>query len=94
MQQNDSLADGYPTCTPSAPMVTVHGCVVSSRKLCGKSFRIVLGLPSDPGGRNCLAAGETVMLPYPRLPLAGVSTRMERGCQCNDRTLADGSRAA
>ena len=28
----------------------------------------------------------------PPLPLAGVSIRMERGCQQNDRTLADGCR--
>ena len=39
--------------------------------------------------RSHLAVGETVTLLHPPLPLAGVSIRMERGCQQND-SLADG----
>ena len=39
----------------------------------------------------CLAVGgETAILLHPLLPLAGVLTRMERGCAQNDRTLVDG----
>ena len=38
-----------------------------------------------------LAVGETALLLHPPLPLVGVSTGMERGCQHNDRTLADGN---
>ena len=34
------------------------------------------------------AVGQTVILLHPPLPSAGVSTRMERGCQQNDRTPA------
>ena len=37
-----------------------------------------------------LAVGETGILLYPPLPLAGVSIGMEKGCQQTDRTLADG----
>ena len=37
-----------------------------------------------------LAVGETVILLQSPLPLAGVSIVMGRGCQQNDRTLADG----
>ena len=36
-----------------------------------------------------LAVDETVILLHPLLPLVGVSTVMERGCQQND-SLADG----
>ena len=34
--------------------------------------------------------GETIIILHPPLPLVGVSIWMERGCQLNDRTLADG----
>ena len=37
-----------------------------------------------------VAVGETVFLLHPPLPLSGISIGMERGCQYNDRTLADG----
>ena len=37
-----------------------------------------------------LAVGETVTLLHTPLILVGVSIWMERGCQQNDRTLADG----
>ena len=37
-----------------------------------------------------VAVGETVILLRPPLPLAGVPTWMERGCQRND-SLADGA---
>ena len=39
--------------------------------------------------RACTA--ETVILLHPPLHLVGVSMRMERGCQRNDRSLVDGS---
>ena len=39
-------------------------------------------------GFTC-AVGETVTLPHPPLPAAGVSIGMERGCHQND-SLADG----
>ena len=39
-----------------------------------------------------LAVGETVILLHPPLPSVGVPIGMERGCQQNDRTLADGYR--
>ena len=40
--------------------------------------------------RVMLAVGETFILLHPPLPLVGVSMWVKRGCQSNDRTLADG----
>ena len=37
-----------------------------------------------------LAVGETVILLHAPLPVVGVSIVMERECQQNDRSLADG----
>ena len=42
------------------------------------------------GDERDLAVGETVILLHPPLPLGGASIGTERGCQQNDRTLADG----
>ena len=67
--------------------------------LCGGMRHNLRTLPSRPpcpggGGRRYRGDDslrrETAVLLHPPLPLVGVSIGMERGCQHNDSTLADG----
>ena len=50
---------------------------------------VAAGDAADQRVARGLAAGETVILLHPHLPLVGASTVMERRCQQND-SLADG----
>ena len=84
MQQNDSLANGC-RCRVAAAAGSVfcgrHGAGGASRR-CGAVSAAIRPV--------VLAAGETVILLHPPLPLLGVSILMEGGRQQNDRSLANG----
>ena len=53
------------------------------KKLQPTAFRLVK--------RRETAVGGTVILLHPALHVAGVAVRVERGCQQNERALADGA---
>ena len=71
------------------PLPCRQGPVGSVRCYCERLLHPGVTLPSHAPGTS-LAVGGTVILLHPSLPLVGVSIRMERGCQQNDKTLADG----
>ena len=88
MQQNDSLADGYLAVLLERWEQPLNGWLGADPAEPGAVPDRVLALVAGLGA--CLAVGETVILLHPVLPLVGVSIGMKRGCQQNDRTLADG----
>ena len=75
----------YPTCIPET--IYARTVVYDSD---GGVFKV---FPAPEAGGSItvtLAVGETVILLHPPLPLVGVSIAMERGCQQNGRTPANG----
>ena len=76
-------------CPPGLPGWADNVPAAALRRITALELYLSSSIPAAPAVP--LAVGETSgILLQPPLPLAGVSIGMEKGCQQNDRTLADG----